>query len=67
LKSGSLNFLELSGTVQACNGIAFLLLVSTKINICKIEERADKGKGKIHPRTSHEVPEGSRGIALFFL
>jgi len=25
------------------------------------------GKGKDRPRTGHEVPEGSRGIALLFL
>jgi len=26
-----------------------------------------KGKGKFHPRTGHEGPGGSRGIALLFL
>jgi hypothetical protein len=26
-----------------------------------------KGKGKFHPRTSHEVQRGSRCIALLFL
>jgi hypothetical protein len=26
-----------------------------------------KGKGKFHPRTGHEGPEGGRGIALLFL
>jgi hypothetical protein len=26
-----------------------------------------KGKGKIHPVTGHEGPEGSSGIALLFL
>jgi len=26
-----------------------------------------KGKGKIHPRTGHEVPGGSKGIDLLFL
>jgi hypothetical protein len=26
-----------------------------------------KGKGKVHPRTGHEGPEGGRGIALLFL
>ena len=26
-----------------------------------------KGKGKVYPRTGHEGPEGSRGIAVLFL
>jgi len=26
-----------------------------------------KGKGKVHPTTCHECPEGSKGIALLFL
>ena len=26
-----------------------------------------KGKGKVHPGTGHEGPEGTRGIALLFL
>jgi len=26
-----------------------------------------KGRGKGHPRTGHEGPKGSRGIALLFL
>jgi hypothetical protein len=26
-----------------------------------------EGKGKVHPRTRHEGPEGSRDIALLFL
>ena len=25
-----------------------------------------KSKGKVHPRTGHEDPKGSRGIGLFF-
>jgi hypothetical protein len=29
--------------------------------------QAGKGKGKVHPRTGHESPEGSRYIALLFL
>jgi len=29
--------------------------------------RNGKGKGKIYPRTDHEGPEGSRGIAILFL
>jgi len=28
---------------------------------------AVKCKGKIHPRTRHEGPEGNRGLALLFL
>jgi len=31
------------------------------------ELRKVKGKGKVHPTTGHEGPEGSRGIALLFL
>jgi len=27
----------------------------------------NRGKGKVHSRTGHESPEGSRGIALLFL
>jgi hypothetical protein len=26
-----------------------------------------EGKGKVHPRTGYEGPEGSRGIVLLFL
>jgi len=26
-----------------------------------------KGEAEVHPRTGHEGPEGSRGIARFFL
>jgi hypothetical protein len=33
LKSGSLNLLEPSGTVQACNGIALYLLTAAQGNI----------------------------------
>jgi hypothetical protein len=27
----------------------------------------NKGKGKFHPRTGHEGPEGGRDIALLFI
>jgi hypothetical protein len=39
-------------------------LGKTGINeiVCK-----GKSQGKVHPRTGHEGPEGSRGIALLIL
>jgi len=36
-KSGSLNFLELSGPVQACNATALPLLLLSYYNILKFE------------------------------
>jgi len=30
------------------------------------EKSKGKGKGIIHPRTQHEVPEGGIGVSLFF-
>ena len=32
-----------------------------------LESNDNKGKRKVHPRTGHEGPEGSRGVALLFL
>jgi len=35
--------------------------------IIYIPEVEVKSKAKVHPRTDHEGPEGSRGLALLFL
>jgi len=34
LKSGSLNFLEHSGPVQVCNGVAFIVINKSKEHLC---------------------------------
>jgi len=31
-----------------------------------VNNNKGKGKGKVHPITGHEGPEGSRGIAILF-
>jgi len=36
LKSGSLKFLEPSGPVQACKGIALLLRMRTTVPVCQV-------------------------------
>jgi hypothetical protein len=57
LKSGSLNLLECSGPVKACN----------EIDLPFYYFYFSKGKGKGHPRTGHKVQRRNRGIALLFL
>jgi hypothetical protein len=62
MKSGNLNFLEPSGTLQACNGTALPLLPSSvailgmSLNIRNYETLRNtlpkvtgKGKGKVYP------------------
>jgi hypothetical protein len=48
-----------TGSVRLCLETSYILY--PKIN------NQYKGKGKLYPRTDYEGPEGSRGIALFFL
>ena len=70
-KSGSLNFLEPPGPVQTCNGTTlplplYLLVYQVwwlneewSLTIQKYSlSSAGKVKGKDHPRTGHEDPEG---------
>ena len=60
LKCGSLNLLETSGPVQACNGIALPLSISTWVaeqllvsqRLCSIE------LGSVHMCTDHAAGEG---------
>ena len=57
LKSGSLNLLEISGPVQACNGTALPLPLLIK-----------KGKiGKIHPIKGQEGPKGEYSYSATLL
>jgi hypothetical protein len=57
LKSGSLNLLEPSEIVKACNGIALALRLSEKMVLGEtcVKERATGGWEKLHSEKYHNL------------
>jgi hypothetical protein len=56
LKSGSLNLLDLSGLVQACNGIALPLFGITKLDKEKNQCISGKNGSTEHSKGNKTVP-----------
>jgi len=72
MKSGSLNFLEPSGPLKACNGTDLPFTNSLIKNVCYLDvinsvrwyknTRNGKGKGTAVPLQAWSGPEGSRKL-----
>jgi len=64
LKYGSLNILELSGPVQACNGIAYCDHYGNSDIVVQPLRETGKLKGKAIPLQACRGPEDSRRLRL---